>query len=436
MIPALVRGPDFFDPVEVVSRAAAGDEDAFASLVTEYGQTVKRVILAIVRQSEDAKDITQEVWIEVSRSLPRLREPSRFLSWVLRIARNASLDFTRSRGRHPVVGDEEMPDIADPAEDGPERQIISLDERRKVWEALGALSHRDRTALVLRESQGLSNAEIAESLSLRRNTAEVLLFRARQRFRQHYIRSDERLLTCSVSPLHLSAFIDGELEGQACWDLEAHLQCCSGCRDWLATMESGRKLFRGVGLFAVPGPVTAPFHTKILASAGEASVATSVPLAAAGGDGATAVASGSAVVAGSVVAATAGGAAATGAGSTVVGAMLTRVAGKVVAAMLSVSTVTAVAVQEDAVSPQAIVPSPVQSVVEHPSVLHRVGSTPVEEAGPDSKDQVTSSGDRGSHAVGPSVANAPARVGAGRSAQPKKDSPVNQHGKPDRRRRL
>ena len=176
----------------------------------------------------------------------------------------------------------------------------------------------------------------------------------------------------------------------------------------------GAQAFPGVGLFAVPGPVTAAFHTKILASVGEASVATSVPLAAAGGDGATAVASGSAVVAGSVVAATAGGAAATGAGGTVVGAMLTGVAAKVVAAMLSVSTVTAVAVQEDAVSPQAIVPPPVQSVVEHPSVLHRVGSTPVEGTGPDSKDQVTSSGDRGSHAVDPSVANA-SRKGWSRS---------------------
>ena len=223
-----------------------------------------------------------------------------------------------------------MPDVADPAEDGPERQIISLDERRKVWEALGALSDRDRTALVLRESQGLSNAEVAESLSLRWNAAEVLLFRARQRFRQQYIRSDERPLTCGVSPLHLSAFIDDELKGQACWDLEAHLQCCSGCRDWLATMESGRKLFRGMGLFAVPGSVTAAFHTKILALVGESSVATSVPLAAAGGDGATAG---------------------------------------------------------------------------HPSVLHRVDSTPDEEAGPGSKAQAASGGDQGSPVAGPSEVN-------------------------------
>lgn len=81
-------------------------------------------------------------------------------------------------------------DFEDKDSTGPEEMTLSRDNQRKVWETLGALSERDRTALFMREYQGENYAAIAERLGISRNGAEVCVFRARERFRRLFLEVD------------------------------------------------------------------------------------------------------------------------------------------------------------------------------------------------------------------------------------------------------
>jgi RNA polymerase sigma-70 factor (ECF subfamily) len=164
----LVVAPRLTEPIaltpalEHVRRAQAGDAAAFAELVDAYQRTVYCLVLSLVRNADDAHDVTQDVWVRVLRHLPQLRDPARFVPWMLRIARNCSMDYhAAQKSRLRIVdaadhsGTGELAEVPDAAALAPEEQIVSLDERRKVWEVLGQLSEPDRTALFLRDTQGL-----------------------------------------------------------------------------------------------------------------------------------------------------------------------------------------------------------------------------------------------------------------------------------------
>jgi RNA polymerase sigma factor (sigma-70 family) len=233
--------------------------------------------------------MAQDVWLKVHANLDRLRDPDRFVPWLYRTARNCHLDVARSRQRRPQspVGDGEG-EVELTAADGdaPEQQVLALDDRRKVWETLGSLNERHRTALFLREFQGLSYAEIALALGISRGAAEVLLFRAREAFRRHFVQIETSKHRCSIDPLRLSGLLDGELSNAGRDGLEEHVKRCSACSDRLQTMQTGRKLYRGFGLLAVPEAAHAALAGKIGALlAGSSAAGTAATAAVVGGGG-------------------------------------------------------------------------------------------------------------------------------------------------------
>jgi RNA polymerase sigma factor (sigma-70 family) len=317
-----------------VVRAQAGDASAFTQLVRDHQHAIYSLVLGIVRNTEDAGDIVQDVWVKVARHLPQLREPERFVPWLYRIARNCSMDFCNCRKKRPQAayqrdGDEDDSfDVPDSSTYVPEQELLSLDERRKVWEALGALSESDRTVLFLRESRELPYAEIARILGITCNAAEVRVFRARERFRKQFIEVEEAAPECNISPLQLGAYVDGELGEATQKMLERHIHSCTECTSRLTAIESGRVLYRGIGLFLMPSGLTASILTNLpilgFASAATAAAGTGVAVAATRGAAATgAAASGAAATTGAaatgaVAAATV--TAAAGAGSSTFGA--------------------------------------------------------------------------------------------------------------------
>ncbi len=242
----------------LVLRARAGDQDAFEQLMHEYGGVVRRLVYRFVRDTDDARDVEQDTWIRAATHLDDLRDEGRFRPWLKSIARHSALNFIAARktqrarvSNFEACGTEDFEDTSDPS---PENHALSRDNQRKVWEALGALSERDRQALFMREYQDLPYTQIAERLGIARNAAEVCVFRARERFRRLFDEVDARVQDCGLDPLRLSALIDAEVDCESAQALRDHVSACTDCEQRLLTMQAGQALYRNLGAFGFPIP--------------------------------------------------------------------------------------------------------------------------------------------------------------------------------------
>lgn len=160
------------DPA-VVAAAAAGDPAAFETLVREMQGPVWRYILHLCGDAALAEDIAQEVFIRVHRRLHTLQSPTKFVSWVLTISRNATYDAGRRQMRRPLslVGDDAVwPDEA------PHDPHLSLE----VHDALARLDEPLREAVVLIGMIGLSYEEAAAAIGVPEGTVKSRTFRARR----------------------------------------------------------------------------------------------------------------------------------------------------------------------------------------------------------------------------------------------------------------
>jgi RNA polymerase sigma-70 factor (ECF subfamily) len=225
------------------------DGDPVPALREQYGRQVFRWILRVVRNYEDAEDVAQEVWVKVADGLPHLRNKEKIAPWLFQIARNSALDLLEKQKSRPQAAYGALPEdygaeLASPEQSQPEQELLRLDQRRQVWEALGYLSERDRTALSLREYHALSYREIGEALAISRGAAEVLVFRARQRFRQHYQRVENAAPSCGAVRIRI-----GAISGQHVSDdpqLREHFRQCSSCSELLQRISLGRRVFEPV----------------------------------------------------------------------------------------------------------------------------------------------------------------------------------------------
>ncbi|MDP2326695.1 MAG: sigma-70 family RNA polymerase sigma factor, partial [Dehalococcoidia bacterium] len=243
----------------LVRRARSGDRDAFATLMEEYSDVVSRLVRRFVHDADDARDVEQDTWIRAATRLDSLKDESRFRPWLKAIARNSSLTFLSSHKRehHRVstFDDYGTDEFEDQQGLTPEGALLSKESQRKVWQVLGSLSERDRTALYLREYKDQPYEEIAQTLSISRNAAEVCVFRARERFRRVFAEVDSFQAECGVDGLRLSMLLDGEASTAARNELEAHLRACDCCRERLQTMAAGQALYRNLGALGIPiGP--------------------------------------------------------------------------------------------------------------------------------------------------------------------------------------
>src|SRR6059058_3533777 len=155
------------DDRALVRAAQTGDQRAFRQLVERYQRRVYQLALGMLKDPDDAMDISQETFVRVHRYLPSFKGDSSFFTWTYRIAMNLCLDAQRKRGRVERVdaeeGDEaEIEAAMDPpshALAGPQRQALNEELKGKIEEALSTLSENHRAILLLREMEGLSYEE-------------------------------------------------------------------------------------------------------------------------------------------------------------------------------------------------------------------------------------------------------------------------------------
>ncbi len=174
--------------LSLVRRVQAGERGAYDLLVLKYQHKVVKLVMRYVRNPADAEDVAQEAFIKAYRALPQFRGDSAFYTWLYRIAINTAKNALVSRERNPIGYELDAPGHEDGADmsgrlrdpDTPEGLALSEEIRNIVHAAIGALPEDLRTAIVLRELEGLSYEEISAAMSCPVGTVRSRIFRARE----------------------------------------------------------------------------------------------------------------------------------------------------------------------------------------------------------------------------------------------------------------
>ncbi|MEU5832672.1 sigma-70 family RNA polymerase sigma factor [Streptomyces diacarni] len=160
-------------------RAGQGDEEAFEALVRRYAPALLRLATRLLGNRAEAEDAVQESLVSAWRKLPEFRQQAGFQTWIYRIVSNRCLNVLRSR--RPLTGLDSIPEPAAPDHlVSPERSAESQAAAKALFEALARLSPEQRVCWVLREMDGLSHEEIAETVGIRPEAVRGRVFRARR----------------------------------------------------------------------------------------------------------------------------------------------------------------------------------------------------------------------------------------------------------------
>jgi RNA polymerase sigma-70 factor (ECF subfamily) len=172
---------------ELVEQVQKGNKNAFNLLVIRHQNKVMNIVARYVKNSGDVADVTQEAFIKAYRALPNFRGESAFYTWLYRIAVNSAKNYLTSQGRKPPASDVDASeaDFYDGSDalkenNSPERALLSEELQQKLFAAVDALPEDLRSAITLREIEGLSYEEIAAVMECPVGTVRSRIFRARE----------------------------------------------------------------------------------------------------------------------------------------------------------------------------------------------------------------------------------------------------------------
>lgn len=172
----------------LIKRAQKGDAEAFEALMTPLEKRIYALCLRMLTSREDALDCAQDTMLRIWRALGTYRMQSSFSTWALRIATNACLDMLRKRKNKPTTSLDALVDVgfapqAEP-EGSPETQAENADQRDAIKSAIAILPEDMRSALILRDVQGMAYEEVADVLQAPLGTIKSRINRARARVRE------------------------------------------------------------------------------------------------------------------------------------------------------------------------------------------------------------------------------------------------------------
>jgi RNA polymerase sigma-70 factor (ECF subfamily) len=172
----------------LVDRAQHGDKKAFELLVLKYQRKLMRLISRLIRDQAEAEDVVQEAFIKAYRALPQFRGDSAFYTWLYRIGINTAKNYLVTQGRRAPTSTEADVEEAETFDDGdqlrdintPESMLATKQIAETVNLAMEVLPEELRTAITLREIEGLSYEDIAEAMHCPIGTVRSRIFRARE----------------------------------------------------------------------------------------------------------------------------------------------------------------------------------------------------------------------------------------------------------------
>ena len=221
----------------------------FERLYKRHVGDVYRYALAVMRNPADAEDVTQTTFLNAYRAyVEKGSRPQKPQNWLIAIAHNVCRQRFRQTTRRPAEVSFED-DIADTVVDN---EAPSGEDIRR---ALGHLAFNQRAALVMRELEGRSYAEIAEILEVSTSAVETLIFRARRALREQLDGS----FTCGEAEFAISRQLDGRLDRRERGQLRAHLRECEECAGFARRQRAQRGALKTLALVPLPGSLTSLF---------------------------------------------------------------------------------------------------------------------------------------------------------------------------------
>lgn len=182
---------------ELVRRAQKGDEAAFRSLVERHQRRAFAIAIGLVRNEQDARDLVQDAFLRVHKSLPSFQGSSSFFTWLYRIVTNLAIDLVRRPGRNVVELEEDHQRTSSPNNEPTDHPWVARVDgadpidvlRRKelaarMRTAIDALPSYHKAVILMREVEGLSYEEMAEAMQVSKGTIMSRLFHARQKLQK------------------------------------------------------------------------------------------------------------------------------------------------------------------------------------------------------------------------------------------------------------
>lgn len=194
------------DDLTLVKRVRSGDQRAFKLLVERYQRKVYAVALGMLKDKEEAMDVSQEAFVKVYKYLDHFKGDASFYTWLYRITVNICIDIIRKRagaGGEAVEFDETLPMDVSEANIGalgsrlgtnPQKSALRRELAEKIQEALAAVPEKHRAILLLREVEGMSYEDLSRTLDIPKGTVMSRLFHARakvQKILSQYLELDE-----------------------------------------------------------------------------------------------------------------------------------------------------------------------------------------------------------------------------------------------------
>ena len=184
---------------QLVLRVQKGDKRAFDLLVLKYQYKLQALVGRFIRDTDEVADVTQEAFIKAYRALAKFRGDSQFYTWLYRIAINTAKNYLVSKSRRPANTDIDIEDAEQFAnnekliDDGtPENSIMTDELATIIKSALSALPEDVRTALTLREFEGMSYEDIAAIMDCPVGTVRSRIFRAREFLDERVLGADNK----------------------------------------------------------------------------------------------------------------------------------------------------------------------------------------------------------------------------------------------------
>jgi RNA polymerase sigma-70 factor (ECF subfamily) len=235
--------------VPLLAQSERAAERSFEKLYQKHVHAVYRYALAVLHNPADAEDVTQTTFLSAYRAFQRGERPHKPHNWLIKIAHNVCRQRFRDSSRRPqeVEFDESLAAAATEDSD-----IPTAGEIRR---ALGFLAFNQRAALVMRELEGRSYAEIAQILDLSVGAVETLIFRARRALREQL----EGGLTCEEAELTLSRLSEQKLSSSERGALRAHLRECKDCAVLERRQRAQRAALKNLGAVPLPASLAGSF---------------------------------------------------------------------------------------------------------------------------------------------------------------------------------
>jgi RNA polymerase sigma-70 factor (ECF subfamily) len=254
------------DPA-LVERARAGDRAALEQLLEEIAPLVHRFGLRMCRHAADAEDVLQDTLLSVADHLQEFQGRASLASWVFMLARTACARRRRGLKNQPHLPAEAADESAS-LERSPEQAVDQKQLRAALDRALAGLSDEQREVLLLRDMEGLSAPEVAESLGLSVEAVKSRLHRARARLREalQAVLGQERPAALPGCPDVIAAFsrkLEGELGAEDCASMEKHLETCPACGAACSTLRNALWACRTQPVGEIPPEVQARIKAAV-----------------------------------------------------------------------------------------------------------------------------------------------------------------------------